>query len=111
MMMIWWVLLVVSYVIYPLIMKFLDKNQLLTKYSYFEINYQLPFVNIVMSIHNEEKVIAQKLESIFKSKYPIEKFHLIIGLDNCSDNSLEIVKLYHQKYPENIQFLSSERLG
>lgn len=108
---IWWLLLIVSYVVYPLIMKVLSRNQLLTKYSFFERNEELPSINIVMSIHNEEKVLFQKLDSIFKSKYPLDKFHLILGLDNCTDKSLEIVQAYHQKFPQNIHYRSSERLG
>lgn len=108
---IWWILLIVSYGIYPLIMKFLAQNELLTKYSFFEKNDPLPFVQIVMAIHNEEKVLHQKLESIFNSQYPLEKFLVVIGLDNCTDTSLDIVKSYFQKYPENIQFQSTERLG
>ena len=108
---IWWILLIVSYVIYPLIMKFLAQNELLTKYSFFEKNDHLPFVQIVMAIHNEEKVLHQKLESIFNSQYPLEKFHVVIGLDNCTDSSLDIVKRFQQQYPENIQFQSTERLG
>lgn len=101
----------VSYVIYPLIMKLLSRNQLLTKYSFYEINDDLPTINIVMAIHNEEKVLSQKLDSIFNSQYPIEKLHLIIGLDDCTDASHEIVESYHQKYPNHIHYQYSERLG
>lgn len=108
---IWWILLLVSYVIYPLILKVLSHNQLLTKYSFFEKKDSLPSINIVMAIHNEEKVFRQKLDSIFNSEYPFEKLHLIIGLDNCTDGSLEIVRSYQEKFPESIHFLSSERLG
>lgn len=108
---IWWILLIISYGIYPLIMKLLARNQRLTKYSFSEKNDALPRVNIVMAIHNEEKVLRQKLDSILNSQYPREKYYIILGLDNCTDTSLEIVQSYHQKYPETIHFQSSERLG
>ena len=38
-------------------------------------------VSILMSVYNEEKVIAEKLESIINSDYPINKLEILIGSD------------------------------
>ena len=54
---------------------------------------ELPLVNIVIPVCNEEKVIAAKLNSIFKTTtYPKEKLRVFIGLDNCTDTTKDIIE-------------------
>ncbi len=56
-----------------------------------------PLVSIIMSLFNEETVIEEKLNSIIASDYPAEKIRIIIGSDNSTDKTHEIV----QKYADN----------
>ncbi|NLA25121.1 MAG: glycosyltransferase [Bacteroidales bacterium] len=76
-----------SYVLFPLILKLLCPKGNQTKYE----NDDEPIVSIVMSAYNEEAVIEDKINSIFKSNYPKEKIEVIIGSDCSSDNTNEIM--------------------
>lgn len=51
-----------------------------------------------MAVYNEEKVIAQKLQSIFQTTYPIERIKIWIGSDNSTDSTHQIIQQYAQKY-------------
>ncbi len=87
-----------TYVIYPVWMKLLaffyaSKNN-------FEISSEQPKVSIIMAAHNEESVIAQKLESILQSEYPLEQLTVYVGSDNSSDKTNEIVLDYQRNYPQ-----------
>lgn len=72
---------------------------------------ELPDVTVIMSLFNEEDVIAQKLQSIINSDYPLEKLHVLIGSDNSTDRTNEIVSEYAQKYPFIKLFAYTERRG
>ena len=71
----------------------------------------LPDVTVIMSLFNEEDVIAQKLQTIINSDYPLEKLHVLIGSDNSTDRTNEIVSEYAQKYPFIKLFAYTERRG
>lgn len=51
-----------------------------------------PQVSVLLSVYNEEKVIRQKLESLFQSVYPADKLFFFIGSDASSDESNAIVE-------------------
>lgn len=59
-------------------------------------NYQAisewPVVTIVFSVFNEEKVMRRKLESILNSDYPKDKLHVLIGSDNSTDQTHQIIE-------------------
>lgn len=82
-----------SYVFYPLLLQILSfykkTNQLV-----YEEDENLPVVSILMAAYNEEKVIAEKIESVFRTTYPKQKIQLIIGSDDSSDKTNEIVKSF-----------------
>jgi cellulose synthase/poly-beta-1,6-N-acetylglucosamine synthase-like glycosyltransferase len=44
-----------------------------------------------MAVYNEEKVINEKLRSIFNTNYPEEKLELIVGSDGSTDRTNEIL--------------------
>ncbi len=81
-----------TYLFFPLLLRALSLNKKnnLNVYSHNE----LPHVTIVMAAYNEEKVIAQKLQSILDGNYPKEKLQLIVGSDNSTDKTDDIVKSY-----------------
>lgn len=68
--------------------KALGKNISFSSYS---LSEELPHVAIVIPVCNEEKVIKEKLDSIFNCSYPLDKLHVYIGLDNCTDASKSII--------------------
>ncbi|MBA7628651.1 hypothetical protein ES703_36146 [subsurface metagenome] len=99
-----------SYVFYPLIISFLSmykkENDIV-----FTASGDLPFVSIIMAVHNEEEVISAKLKSIFNTHYPEKKLELIVGSDGSSDKTDEILNIYSNDY-ESFRFHAfSERRG
>jgi cellulose synthase/poly-beta-1,6-N-acetylglucosamine synthase-like glycosyltransferase len=79
-----------TYILYPLILKLL---------SLFHTSepippHDLPKVSILIAAYNEEKVIKQKLESIFSSDFPKLKIEVIVGSDASTDNTNEIIKSF-----------------
>lgn len=80
-----------SYFLYPIIIIFFSA---LKKSS--TANDVLAFytIQLIIPIHNEEKIIKQKLDSIVNSDYPTDKMQIHIGLDACTDNSKQIINQY-----------------
>ncbi len=67
-------------------------NGKLINFQSYNLQDELPFVNIVIPVCNEEKVIEEKLNSILQSNYPKEKINIYVGLDNCSDSTKYILE-------------------
>lgn len=53
-----------------------------------------PTVSIVISLYNEEDVIAAKIENLFKLDYPAEKLEIIIGSDGSTDRTHDIIRQF-----------------
>jgi cellulose synthase/poly-beta-1,6-N-acetylglucosamine synthase-like glycosyltransferase len=69
----------------------------ITKKTVFEeytSNDELPFISILIAAHNEETVIAKKIESINNTSYPLNKIEIIIGSDCSTDSTNSIVKSF-----------------
>jgi cellulose synthase/poly-beta-1,6-N-acetylglucosamine synthase-like glycosyltransferase len=71
----------------------------------------LPFVSILMAVHNEEAVIIEKLRSVFQSDYPEERFELLVGSDNSTDKTNDILMMYANDHPALRCFLYDQRTG
>lgn len=100
------ILILITYIFYPATIILLSKNKKTNTLSDVEYNN----INIIIPIHNEEKIIGQKLASIVASDYPTGKIKIHIGLDNCTDNSLNIINQYDDKL--DIQkYIYNERIG
>jgi cellulose synthase/poly-beta-1,6-N-acetylglucosamine synthase-like glycosyltransferase len=103
-------LMVYSYIVYPLICQLLASRKQQNENCYAETD-NLPGVSIVMAVFNEEMVIKEKLESVFQTSYPLEKIEFLIGSDNSSDKTNEIITQFAQQYPQ-IKFTNfTERQG
>lgn len=83
--------LIHTYVLYPYIIKVLAKGKALNAIQYEENGDQWPIVNVLMAVHNEEKVILEKIESLLLQEYPHEKYNIFIGSDASSDKTNELV--------------------
>ena len=99
-----------SYLVYPLIISILARkkkeNELI-----FDAGDNLPFVSVIMAVHNEEAVIFEKLRSIFKTSYPEEKIELLVGSDASDDNTDEKLHV-HSNENEALRFYAfRERRG
>lgn len=61
-------------------------------------NLAIPFLSVVVPARNEENNIAKCLNSLLKSKYPVEKFEIVVVNDRSEDNTQKIVEEYIAKY-------------
>ena len=69
-----------------------------------------PFVSVVTPTHNEEKIIAKKVENLLSSNYPMENREMIF-VDDSSDSTPKIIEQYCAKYP-NIRLIRfNTRMG
>jgi len=91
-----------SYVLYPLLLKLLTTGKTL-KLPPFYSDAETPDVIVLMAAYNEIAVIRQKLESLLALDYPTDKITIMIGSDNSTDGTNEMVAAYAEKFPR-IQF-------
>ena len=102
-----------SYLIYPLLLQLLVlfKMKEFSAFSAAATAAELPVVHVVFAAYNEEKIISQKLISIFNSDYPQEKLHVWIGSDASLDKTDDIISEYAQRHPLLHFYRSNERSG
>lgn len=100
-----------TYVIYPLFIQVLGRFKKQNKNVFEKESTELPEVIILLAAYNEQKVIAQKIESIIASDYPKSKLKLWIGSDNSSDETVEIVQSYQKTHPFVRLFAYTDRNG
>jgi len=82
-----------TYVIYPLLLKLLALlKSPMPPFKGGENSQQS--VSILIAAYNEEKVIKEKLESIFNSDYPKEQIEVLVGSDCSTDKTNEIVRSF-----------------
>ena len=88
-----------SYVLFPLLLQLLARGKKDNDIIY-KKNDKLPHVFILMSAYNEEKVIAEKLSSVFLTTYPPDRFSFYIGSDNSSDETNNIIAQFANKHSQ-----------
>jgi glycosyltransferase involved in cell wall biosynthesis len=64
-------------------------------------------IDVLMATYNGEKFIRQQLDSLFRQT--IQNFRIIIRDDVSSDNTLQIIESYREKFPERILIISDEQ--
>ncbi|MGB0863558.1 MAG: glycosyltransferase [Saprospiraceae bacterium] len=87
-----------TYIIYPIILRWMAAPKKNNKNCHSESDSQLPTVSILMAAYNEEMVIKKKIESILATNYPFERLNIFIGSDNSNDNTNEIVEEIASKH-------------
>ncbi len=105
-----------SYVLYPVLLQWLAAGKKENEIVYetpkgFETLSGLPDVFVVFSAYNEEKVIREKLESIFLTTYPLNKLKVYIGSDNSTDATNSIINEFAAQYPQMVFFPFTGRNG
>ena len=100
-----------TYIFYPVLINFLAKKKK-TNSVLFDFNAeQLPSISIIMAAYNEEKVIAEKIKSVFNTSYPFSKIEFLIGSDNSTDNTNMIVNQLIEKFPQISLHIFPARTG
>ena len=62
------------------------------------IDSDLPFITVLIPMHNEEKVAHGVLDALLESNYPVEKFEVIPINDFSEDGTKEILEDYAVRY-------------
>ncbi|XCP84013.1 glycosyltransferase family 2 protein [Roseburia hominis] len=97
---IWWVAVFVIFwamIGYPTSLIVLDK--IFKKENKKDYTYE-PTVSIMAVAHNEEKVIAEKLQNLIETDYPADKLEFLIASDFSTDRTNEIVEAFIVEHPE-----------
>jgi len=95
------------YLIYPITIKIISlffsakEFDVETKYS----------ISILISAYNEEKVIKERLTNIAALNYDLTKIEVLIGSDNSTDRTNQILTELRDIYPWLSIYLFSERRG
>lgn len=89
-------LLLHSYLFYPLSVWLLNK---LLKKSFSADRNSFPNLSIIISVFNEEKVIENTIRNFLLSDYDLNKIEFIIGSDNSTDKTNQIVEKLSQEIP------------
>lgn len=95
-----------SYILYPFLLKIWAKGKHQNQTIY-QKEDALPTLYIVMAVYNEERVIDEKLKSIYETAYPQHRIQLLIGSDNSTDRTNEIIQTFAKQYG-NIHFHNFE---
>ena len=99
-----------SYVLFPLLLQILARGKR-DNAIVFDRSDDLPHVFILMSVYNEQKVIREKLDTVFDTDYPLDKLSFYIGSDNSTDETNAIIEEYAQKYPQLKFYPYTDRNG
>ena len=68
-----------------------------------------PPLTLIITVHNEEKRIEEKLDNTVALEYPREKLQTLVASDGSTDRTNEITRGYHERGVELIEIL--ERKG
>lgn len=60
---------------------------------------ELPFISVLIPMHNEEKVLHYVLDSLLECDYDWDKLEIIPINDNSTDSTPDLLNEYHEKYP------------
>lgn len=53
-----------------------------------------PTVNVMVVVHNEEKVILEKMKNILELDYPQDKIEFLVSSDNSTDKTNELIRQF-----------------
>lgn len=103
-------LLLYSYFFYPVFIRFLACNKQPNHIVYSD-NKDMPGISVIMSVYNEEKVLENKINSIYATSFPAEKMEVIVGSDGSSDRTKEILQEIKEKLTNFSYYHSDIRRG
>ncbi|OUJ74286.1 glycosyltransferase [Hymenobacter crusticola] len=97
----WGSLLLVAhtYALFPVLLGRLAKGRQPNTNVFAPNAPDLPAVDILLAVHNEEQVIEEKIRSTFHTTYPLDRLTLYIGSDNSQDQTNALVERLAAKYP------------
>ncbi len=91
---------------YPIIIRIVAAFYKTSENPFYE-----PTISILISAYNEEKVILKRIENIAGQKYDLSKIEVIVGSDNSSDRTNDILRELENKYNWLKVFIFTQRRG
>jgi cellulose synthase/poly-beta-1,6-N-acetylglucosamine synthase-like glycosyltransferase len=98
-----------TYVFYPLLLMALDK--LIRRQNITRTDDYTPSVSVLMAVHNEENVIRKKIESLISSDYPHNMIEVLVGSDSSDDHTDEILNEMEKSISSLTVINFSDRIG
>lgn len=82
------------YVVYPLILWLLARGTRRSASHFLDDDGSLETrsVSVLLSVHNEEEVIAAKIQNLLDQNYPLDKLEMIIVSDGSTDATENVVR-------------------
>lgn len=81
-----------SYFVYPLILKLISSRP--TQPVPGSADHELPILSLIITAHNEESRIREKLENTLELDYPQDRLEVIVASDFSTDATDSIVEAY-----------------
>ncbi len=94
--MIFWIFVILSvysYLLFPLCLSVLS---VIIRRPWEKGDFK-PYVSIIISVFNEEGIIAQKIQNNLELDYPLEKLEILIISDGSTDRTEEIVRGFNDE--------------
>lgn len=91
------VLCLYSYFLYPLILKLLPARKFILTDGKSDAMTEWPVLSLIITVHNEEARIREKLDNTLRINYPSERLEIIVASDFSSDETDNIVESYVEK--------------
>ncbi len=92
-----------AYFLYPIFLFLLS----LTAGKKVRKGFSEPFVSVILSVFNEEKMIREKIENLLSLDYPRDQFEILIGSDGASDRTDEIISDFRMPQVRFFRFVSN----
>ncbi|WP_161787143.1 glycosyltransferase [Hymenobacter sp. IS2118] len=111
---VFWVCLLLvahTYVLFPLLLRELARGRRQNQNVFGPTAADLPAVDILLAAHNEEAVIVEKIRSTFATTYPLDRLRLLVGSDNSSDQTNELLARLATQYPRLHFEAYTKRIG
>lgn len=90
-------LIVYAYALYPIVVWALSKVFGQAPASDVRADSDLPSVSLLIAAHNEETVIARRIENALALDYPPDRFEVVIASDGSSDATARIVSEFSDR--------------
>ncbi|MCG7926922.1 MAG: glycosyltransferase family 2 protein [Candidatus Thiodiazotropha taylori] len=92
-----------SYFVYPFVLKVIKERQDIDAKPLQDQEGNSPKVSLIITVHNEEKRITEKLLNTLEIDYPATSLQIIVASDQSTDGTEEIVKSFSDKGVELVR--------
>lgn len=100
-----------SYILFPLWMRWMARTRTANQVVWAENAPELPYVSVLLSAYNEEKVIGDKLQNLISNHYPSHKIHYFVGSDCSSDQTNAIIEAFCRNKDQFTPYFFEQRRG